>query len=726
MGNIIKEYSISQLFSTSNRKLIIPDFQRDYCWGDKTHGKNKVEIVSSFLETLKEESLSNKSDETFLGKLDVYESFTEQIYITDGQQRLTTLYLIIGMLYKLTKIENLKRCLISKGEEYKRDKEPYLQYAIRESSLLFIRDLVNDFFVNESTYKASEIKKQSWFFNEYSLDPTINSIIGALEIIEKNLKETSEFKLTDFSEFILNRVKIQYYDVVDRKHGEERFVIINTTGKSLTESENLKPILLGKMTNEIYSKQWEERETWFWKNKNVEEEISDEGVNIFLNWCFQIFEKHEEIDLIKKSKELFKNGQSEIEIKLQLLNKYFGSIKCLLAILNSNNKIQQQFKFVNHNHQEVKSVSELRNLSKERQQLILIPLLSFMVNISSAELDVYSFLRRLRKNYFDGLRKERGNNFIDWKYILQIIEKSNSLQDVLMFEVKEANKMKNGFQNLQNQWYNSEEKHKDYLKIKHRITIEEWEDNPDFMGDLSPLFKVSQDSTDIAVLNSYYETYLRIKIDGFNFSNERELKNRYLLNDLLLRGQWNGGRVDGWWYCMLCQNDDYLFNSESFFPIWTLFNSEGSAKVLCDFLKDRLREFFNEKIFNIEEYQEQIKETKDIHRYKLVQIWAIIEFLNSKEAVLDFSNSIACFWEFPNLVKIEKNRETQLEKNNYEFGNLLLGTSYFNNKKGDLLFDKFPLMNKLFHKRRNISLEEISANTKKYIELLAEEFNSNN
>ncbi len=714
MKNIIKEYSVSQLFSTSYRKLIIPDFQRDYCWGDKTHGKNKVEIVSSFLETLKEESLSSKGNETFLGKLDVYESFTEQIYITDGQQRLTTLYLIIGMLYKLTKIENLKNCLISKEEELTRDKEPYLQYAIRESSLLFIRDLVNDFFVKENTYKASEIKKQSWFFNEYSLCPTINSIINALGIIEKNLNETSEFKLDDFSDFILNRVKIQYYDVVDRTHGEERFVIINTTGKSLTESENVKPILLGKMTNEIFSKQWEERETWFWKNRNVDEEICDDGVNTFLYWCFQIFEKHEEVDLIKKSKELFKNSNSTIEIKLQLLNKYFESIKYLLTIVNSNYKIQQQLKYINHDNQDVKTFSELRNLSKERQQIILIPLLAFIVNISSAECDVYLFLRRLRKNYYDNIRKERASNFIDWKDILHIIENSSSLQEVLTFHFQGANK--NG---SKNQWYNSEEKHKEYLKIKHSVFIEEWEDNPDFMGDLSPLFKVSQNSTDITVLNSYHETYLKIKINNFTFTDDIELRNRYILNDLLLRGEWENRSVGGYGYCMLCQNEGYLFNSEIFFPVWNLFNSKENFGVIIDFLKDRLREFFNENVFKIYEYEVNVKKTKEIHRHKLVKIWAILEFLNAKETTLDFSKNIACYWEWPNLVKIEKNKES------YEFGNLLLGTSYYNNKTGDLLFDKFPLMKELFHKRNNISPEEIAANTKKYIELLAEEFNCN-
>ena len=94
-------YSLSEIFATSNRKIIIPDFQRDFCWGDQTHGAPPyIDIVTGFLENLIEEYKSNKQSDLFLGKIDAYEHPINHIYLTDGQQRLTTLYLIIGMLYK--------------------------------------------------------------------------------------------------------------------------------------------------------------------------------------------------------------------------------------------------------------------------------------------------------------------------------------------------------------------------------------------------------------------------------------------------------------------------------------------------------------------------------------------------------------------------------------------------------------------------------------------------
>lgn len=35
-----KTYTLTELFS-GNYKIIIPDLQRDYCWGDETHTAEK-------------------------------------------------------------------------------------------------------------------------------------------------------------------------------------------------------------------------------------------------------------------------------------------------------------------------------------------------------------------------------------------------------------------------------------------------------------------------------------------------------------------------------------------------------------------------------------------------------------------------------------------------------------------------------------------------------------
>ena len=50
-------YSIKELFG-EDTKIVIPDLQRDYCWGDKAYseanGKQPTELVSYFVKNILE------------------------------------------------------------------------------------------------------------------------------------------------------------------------------------------------------------------------------------------------------------------------------------------------------------------------------------------------------------------------------------------------------------------------------------------------------------------------------------------------------------------------------------------------------------------------------------------------------------------------------------------------------------------------------------------------
>ena len=425
------------------------------------------------------------------------------------------------MLYKRSNNIKLKNCLVPENNN-----EPYLQYSIRESSIFFLKDLVNEFFINNKELAVKDIENQGWYFNEYKLDPTIISMINAMRIIEKSLIRIEEH-IDNFANFIIERVQILYYDVNDKKHGEERFVIINTTGQNLSVTENVKPILLGKITENSKSTEWEERETWFWKNRDKKnEQTADNGVNDFLIWCFQIIDKQDEIDLIKKSKEVFKREIFRIENILDKIHLYFNAMKSLLILLTKeDSNIQIQFKYINQNNK-VRSIVELRNLTKERKQNILLPLLEFMVNVSKEECQVYQFVRRLRKNYFDLHWKERNNNYVDWRYVLQLINNSNDLNQILF-----SSSLNNGFINIPKvnlyEWFNYEEQIKAKLNIKYQNIIEEMEDHSDFMGDLSFLFSLyDNDINDndklINDVQFYFKNYCNLidllKIDKANLN----------------------------------------------------------------------------------------------------------------------------------------------------------------------------------------------------------------
>jgi len=270
-----KEYTLENIFSGDN-KIFIPDLQRDYCWGDKG-------LVTKFVEDLID--IYRKKSEIILGLLYGYENPPHHIQLCDGQQRITTLFLLLGMLNRKIDDAAFKKHLIS-DYEFEDDKEPYLQYAIRESTLYFLSDLVCEFFLKKDI-PTTEIKEQKWYFEEYNLDASIQSMIAAIREIEKILnKQQLDYK--EFGNFILRNLKIIYYDMETREQGEKTFVVINTTGEPLTATENLKPILIGKIIDEEkrkkYSDAWEEREEWFWKNRGEKNVTADDGLNEFFRW----------------------------------------------------------------------------------------------------------------------------------------------------------------------------------------------------------------------------------------------------------------------------------------------------------------------------------------------------------------------------------------------------------------------------------------------------------
>lgn len=308
-------YTLAELFS-GNRKIIIPDLQRDYCWGDNVQADGRKELVSGFVQTLMEQFDKKRQIEPLnLGLLYGYESPTNHIQLCDGQQRITTLYLLIGMLNRKIGTNEFRKYLISDYEYLKDDKEPYLQYSIRDTSLYFLSDLVCNFFIksdDERNYvkDCGDITESLWYFSEYNLDPSIQSMIRAVNIINGILDNKTKEWCRDFGIFITTNLSFMYYDMENRKNGEETFVVINTTGEPLTNTQNLKPLVFIEEINKDYIRNdeygeshslpedWEEIETWFWNKRSNNNETADAGFNEFLRWVTMLNSNNNELSRI--------------------------------------------------------------------------------------------------------------------------------------------------------------------------------------------------------------------------------------------------------------------------------------------------------------------------------------------------------------------------------------------------------------------------------------------
>lgn len=319
-----KNYSLKDLFS-NNHKIIIPDLQRDYCWG-KTNGESDgMNLVQSFVENL----LTHYKAGLNLGLLYAYEAPARHVQLCDGQQRITTLFLLLGQLNKRTENNALLDLVISE-QERNDDWEPYLQYSIRESSLYFLSDLTRYFFSSESKAKTSEISKQSWYFKDYDYDPSIQSMIAAMQIMEKILdsKKLSASEIEEIGHSLAENLTFLYYDMGNRTNGEETFVVINTTGEPLSSSENLKPNLINAQCGDLqseYAKTWEKWECYLWRNR-MQNDTADNGMQEFFRWITYL----ESSDSAYKG-EMAKDGKYkfDLNIKFSEIDCYFSIVKYL-------------------------------------------------------------------------------------------------------------------------------------------------------------------------------------------------------------------------------------------------------------------------------------------------------------------------------------------------------------------------------------------------------------
>lgn len=254
-----KEF-IESLF---NKWYKIPNYQRPYVWD--------VDNVIKLLDDLSE--VMYQQDEYFLGSLVVKNSVEsidgveyENLDLLDGQQRITTLFLIYSVVKGMTKEEGLKKACISKLHQ---EKDIYSGKPNRVRIEFDIRDDVNK------------------FIDEYVVKQDIVDILEDLENISKNEKKKYNISIanmaenmlviynyftendTDLGSFIkfLNlNVSLIYVGSSNFDDAFKLFTVMNSRGIALRNSDILKAQNLAEVPKEqqrYYAIKWESIENYF-------------------------------------------------------------------------------------------------------------------------------------------------------------------------------------------------------------------------------------------------------------------------------------------------------------------------------------------------------------------------------------------------------------------------------------------------------------------------------
>ena len=285
----MEQYSIEDLLKMNHE---IPEIQRDYIWGDRK------DILNRFLESLI--SLKNQ-EELNIGFLYSYQPAEEALtkYIIDGQQRFTTLFLILLYLAddkQKQEIQNLKK---------------NFSYKVRALS---------DLFLNDIAYKADlklgvgNIENATWYLEDYKTDPTAQSMLALVKWMnEEKIEKDISF------ENIYKKVKFWYFKVDTVGLGEELYISMNTRGVEIANYENIKVQLLEKEENEDYNKRWDVWEDFFWRFRGEDDNDIDSKMEAVLTLIFRCITNSER-DLISYQKEKDPSfSLSNIELYLHIL-----------------------------------------------------------------------------------------------------------------------------------------------------------------------------------------------------------------------------------------------------------------------------------------------------------------------------------------------------------------------------------------------------------------------
>ena len=111
----IDQKSVRALFSEKKADFLIPDYQRPYAWGEKECQTLWDDLFLFAFPDNDCDKFNSESDEYFLGPIVTFKNDAGKMEIIDGQQRLTTLMLLLRAFYdKYGSMKNDKAVKTSK------------------------------------------------------------------------------------------------------------------------------------------------------------------------------------------------------------------------------------------------------------------------------------------------------------------------------------------------------------------------------------------------------------------------------------------------------------------------------------------------------------------------------------------------------------------------------------------------------------------------------------
>ena len=379
--------------------FIVPEYQRPYVWQEE----NIQELIDDLYYAFE----NKQNSEYFLGALVLKrtrEKEFKEYEILDGQQRLTTLCMMMAVLRDLMKKPQYKWTL---SQMIYQEENELLKVPSRNRIKYNTRDKVKDFVKNYIIANGSTKKKDLINYHE-DTNISVSNMAKAISSMH-NIFESKE-NLEAFAVFLLNNVLFIYVSTDNTEDAFRLFTILNDRGIPLSNADILKSINIGEVPEEDldeYSKNWEYLEEKYHK-----------GFDRFLSLVRTIHLKNKPasnlLDEYEKNiyqKNILKKGKNTIDFLIELDEIYDKIID-----LNDEN--------LSNEYKNLVTIMKIGLHSDEWIPAVM----SYFLKFEYYNLDKfikkleYKFVGDLMSNVSPSKRRENLNNIIK---TIEIVNKEN-------------------------------------------------------------------------------------------------------------------------------------------------------------------------------------------------------------------------------------------------------------------------------------------------------------
>lgn len=537
-----KKYTLLNFLKSEYSDAIsfeIPIIQRDYAQGrsDERSKEIRKTFLGSLIAAVENYPQKNIELDFVYGKRN-----KNKVYLLDGQQRITTLYLLHWYLAQRLQKPSLL-------------KDVALSYRVRQYADEFTKKISDestqiDF---SSIIPSQAICNCTWFFDAWKHDPTVKGMLNTLNTIHELLKDKEINEERYWLPLEEGAVTFYWLDLEEHQLTDELYLKMNARGKQLSNFENFKASLVKRVADNGWEENIDEKDSFsfkmdtiytdlFWEYRGEVNVIDYEITNFFAGMAMIGYALKENSEAQQKRiQELFNNPlsvrvedfeKSDFERLTSYLDFYSAVEKILIETelwkyYNTDNKRGLFEEFIKD---ENKGTEKKYDGATYSQRVLFYALSELFMEAKDKNNISEDFIRVVR-NIVENATIDSAQTFV---YAIKLMsELLEGVQDIYWYLCKTA--IQSNFASYQV----TQEKQ----KVERIVANPEWkdviweaEDHPMFKGDIG--FLLLETENDLPLFKKRYEVAKEMfDVEG--------VKGKYRENALLIRALVS--RFDNWY-----------------------------------------------------------------------------------------------------------------------------------------------------------------------------------